>query len=639
MKPLFPRSNAGSTLIAVIVSMLVVSALVGVALSVTTANARAAKHSVVRAQEIAYADGVMEMLFDQWRYAFSTATSVADRTNGLSNSELQTILSAPTNTQLPPPANVTLVSWSVQAADPLLNALTASSATPTPENGTKSSLIQRLNYLATVTVTSSQPGSSQTYTLQRNFVRGGTNLFQNFYFGTQPNAEFHPGPNMYITGSVYIGGNLYTATSTIHFLQDVTFTGSQTLNYRSNDPRYGNTTPTINPSSGNNWNLQDPPHVGTAQKLFDFPMSTLDPNFTDDPISNDVDSDGNPNNNGYHELVETANTGYSDPLQLDPSLSERLVSAADYQIYISSTNALTIYKGTSTTPLATSAADYIAITGALTTNTALYDTRQGDNVRLATLNVGAITTAYKAGTITDNNGGSDGLTLFIQDTSAGTSVSTKLGATTVTSSKNRAVMLTNGGSLPYNSANNTGFSLVSPNPVYIQGDYNTGSAGATQPASNTATSTYNPPTVNPSPVVSGYSRSPAAVAADSINVLSNAWSNANSTSSGPNGNGPTATNTTVNAALIGGNVPTTTSSYSGGTENFTRFLEDWSSAYFTIYGCLAPLYDSEQATGTWSSARYSPPTRCWYYDTNLEDANPPGFHVAQTYQRGIRIVR
>jgi hypothetical protein len=639
MKALLPSSVRGSTLVVVIVAILVVSALVGAALTVTTANARMENHSTVRAQEIAYADGVMEMLYDQWRYAFSTSTTTSDRTNGLSNSELASILSAPNSTQLPVPPNVVLVSWSVQAADPMLNALTGTTATPTPESGTKSSTLQRLNYLATVQITSTSPGSPETYTLQRNFVRGGTNLFQNFYFGTQPNAEFHPGPNMYISGTVYIGGNLYTATSGMHFLQDVTFTGSMTLNYRSNDPRYGITAPTINPATGGNWNLQDPPHVGSAQKLFDFPMSSLDPNFTDDPISNDVDSDGNPNNDGYHELIETAVAGHSDPLQLDPLLSERLVTSADYQIYVNATNGLTIYKGTSTTPLTATSPDYIALNSALTTNMALYDPRQGDNVRLVSVNVGTLTTAYAGGQITDNNGGNDGLTLYIQDISAGTSVSTTLGGSPVTSNSNRAVMLTNGGNLPYNATNGTGFSVVTPNPVYIQGDYNSGYTGSTQPASNTATATYNPPTVNPSPVVSGYTRAPAAVAADSINILSNAWSNTNSTSSGPNGNGPQATNTTVNAALIGGTVPTTTGSYSGGTENFTRFLEDWSGAYFTLYGCLAPLYDSEQAKGTWSSARYSPPTRCWYYDTILEDNNPPGFRVAQTYQRGIRLVR
>jgi len=637
MKTFSSHSTAGSTLIVVMVTMLVVSALVGVALNVTTFNARMAQHSVVRAQEIAYADGVLESLFDQWRQALTTTTNTNDRNNGLTNAELQSILTVPTSSQLSPPPNVTLVSWSVQAADPLLSPLTASTATPTPENGTKSSLISRLNYLAAVTVQSSAPGSSGTVTVQRNFVRGGRNFFANFMFSAQPITEFHPGAPMYVNGTCYIGGDLYTATNNLHFLQDVSFTGSQYLTYRSNDPHA--ITPTITTGGlGDNWNLANPPHVGQSQKLFDVPFTSLDPNFTDDPISNDVDSDGNPNNNGYHEIIEEANTAYPDVLQLDPALSERLVNSADYRIYVNSANAVSIYKGTSTTPLLATSAEYVAINAALTTNTALYDQRQGDNVRTVSVNVGTIASAYSAGTITDNVNGNDGLTLYIADTSYGTSVSTKLGATTVTSSKSRAVKLTNGGKLPYNASNGTGFTVVSPNAVYIQGDYNTGYTGATKPATDTAT-TYTPPTVNPSPVVVGYTKAPAAVIGDAINILSNAWSDANSTSSGPSGNGPAATSTTVNCAILGGTVPTSTSSYSGGIENYSRFLEDWSGVNFTIYGALAPLYDSEQATGTWSSARYSPPNRCWYYDSLLQDSNPPGFHVARTYERGIRVIR
>jgi Tfp pilus assembly protein PilX len=640
MKTPILRPAAGSTLIAVIIAMVVVAGLVSVTLNTTTYNARMAKHSVDRAQMLAYADGIMEHLFDQWRNAIITVTNSTDRTQGLSNSSLASVLVAPTSTQLPPPTNISLVSWSVQAATPQLVALTATTDRPLAENGTKSSLLTRLNYLATVTVRTTAPGGSNTLTLQRNFVRGGKNFFSYFYFSTQPVTEMHPGPPMYISGTCYINGDLYTAQNSLHFLQDVTFTGSQFLNYRTNDSRYGSTTPDITSGGlGDNWNLTAPPHVGQSQKLFDVPFASLDPNFTDDPIANDTDSNSNPNDNGYREIIDEAVSGYTDPLQLDPSLTERLVSTADYRIVVNASNTVTIYKGTSTTALSTTGAEYTAIKNALTTNTALYDPREGDNVRTVTLDVGAITTAYSTGTITDNNNANDGLTFYIKDSSAGSSVTTNLGTTSVTSSRSRAVKLTNGAKLPYNTTNGTGFSIISPNPVYIQGDYNTGTTGSTKPASNTATS-YTPPVDTPSPTVSGYTKAPAAVLGDSINILSNSWSDANSTSSGPSGSGPTATSTTINCAMLGGNVPTTSSSYSGGVENFTRFLEDWSgSVYLTIYGAIAPLYNSEQAKGTWGSARYSPPQRRWYYDPLLQNNNPPGFHVARSYERGRRVVR
>ena len=65
------------------------------------------------------------------------------------------------------------------------------------------------------------------------------------------------------------------------------------------------------------------------------------------------------------------------------------------------------------------------------------------------------------------------------------------------------------------------------------------------------------------------------------------------------------------------------SNYSGGVENFPRFLEDWTGKSFTYYGSMVELYPSGQATGVWGSGNvYNPPNRNWYFDTNFY-ANPP----------------
>ena len=52
---------------------------------------------------------------------------------------------------------------------------------------------------------------------------------------------------------------------------------------------------------------------------------------------------------------------------------------------------------------------------------------------------------------------------------------------------------------------------------------------------------------------------------------------------------PNATNTTVNAGIISGIVPSGSGYYSGGVENFPRFLEDWSGKTFTYYGSMLEL--------------------------------------------------
>lgn len=633
-------SLAGSGLLAVLFTMTIVAGLIAIIYSVTNTQVTVTRRTASRAAAEAYADGVMESLYDQWRNAMISVTNATDRSGGLANSSLTSALAVPSSTTLPPPQGVSIASWSVIACTPLLAPTTNSSGRPVPENGTSSSLRVRLYYLATVTVNFSAPnGGVNTVTVQRPFVRGGRNLFDNFYFGTQQKTEFHPGPDMYVGGTVYVGGDLFTAHDSLHFTRDVTFTGTHTLDYRPEDPRYGTATqPLIGTGGlGNNWDLNNPPHYGAQQKLLDTPVASLDPNFLDDPSSNDTDSDSNQNNDGYHEIIEEKTGTGTDPLQLDSATSERLVTNADYRIYVDAANTVTIYKGASTTALSTSNSEYVAIRNAITTNRAIRDVREGDNVRVITLDVGQVRTAYNASTITDNMASGDGLLFYVKDTSVGTSVSSSVvnsstgTATAVTSSRQRGVKLVNGAQLPGSGSSLAkGFSLVTPNSVYIQGDYNTGSTSSSQPPSNTATS-YTPPVDNPSPCVTGYSRVPAAVVGDAVNVLSNNWNDANSLLGQSS---RVATSTTINTAIVAGSVPTTSSSYSGGIENFTRFHEKWTGQYLTLYGAIALLYNSEQATGLWNASDYSAPDRRWYYDTLLQDSNPPGFRVARTYERG-----
>ena len=630
------RRQAGAGLLVALFTIVLTSFVVATIFSVTNSHVSLARRTVDRATAVSYADGVIESLYDQWRQAMINVTTSADRNGGLANSALTSTLKAPTSSELPPPTGVGLSSWSVTACTPLLTPTTDAAGRPIAENGTRSRMRVRLYYVASATVQFRGPTGNNTANVQRVFVRAGRNLFDNFFFGTQPNIEFHPGPEMFVNGTVFVGGNLFTAHNSLNLLKDVTFTGSHTHDYRKEDSRSGKTKPDIG-SGGldDNWDINNPPRMGDDQKLFDTLTSSLDPNFTDDPISNDKDSDGNLNNDGYHEIIEeqvaVTDPKKPDPLQLDPVTSERLASNADYRIYVDAANNVNIFKGASTTALPASNSEYKAIAGALTTNTALRDVRDGDNVRVVTLDVGKITTAHKAAGVVDSVGGNDGYVFYLADKSGGTSVATQVvnsssgKSTAVTSSRSRGVKLVNGGTLP-----DVGLTVVSPNAVYIKGDYNTGSTGSTQPSSNTATS-YTPPKDTPSPVVGTYTRPPSAVAGDAVNILSNAWNDANSLL---DKSSREAKSTTINTAIVAGSVPTTTSSYSGGIENFARFHEDWSDSYFTVYGALALLYDSAQATRPWSAADYTPPQRRWYYDTLLQDNNPPGFRVARVYSRG-----
>lgn len=156
------------------------------------------------------------------------------------------------------------------------------------------------------------------------------------------------------------------------------------------------------------------------------------------------------------------------------------------------------------------------------------------------------------------------------------------------------IRLTNGAALPPN-----GLTIATPDPVYVQGNYNVSKNGTTVLNSNDTTYTQ-----------------PAAIIADAITLLSTAWNDSKSAQSVGN---RTAANTTVNAAFLTGNVATTANSYSGGVENFPRYLEDWGSATSTYNGSMVCMFNSRFATGAWSqtTSYYNPPTRAWAFDKNF----------------------
>jgi len=82
---------------------------------------------------------------------------------------------------------------------------------------------------------------------------------------------------------------------------------------------------------------------------------------------------------------------------------------------------------------------------------------------------------------------------------------------------------------------------------------------------------------------------------------------------------------------VTGNVETEGSGYSGGAENFMRFLERWSGRTLNFEGSLVCMWESEQATGEWryGSPQYTAPNRNWIYDIDLAHVPPAG--VTEVY--------
>ena len=167
-----------------------------------------------------------------------------------------------------------------------------------------------------------------------------------------------------------------------------------------------------------------------------------------------------------------------------------------------------------------------------------------------------------------------------------------------------------------------GLTIATPNPIYVRGNYNISTNNSTVPLPTTNTVMTRP----------------ASLVGDSITVLSAAWNDgAASSSIGSR----TAQPTTVNAAFLAGIVQTTNTgggSYSGGVENFPRFLENWSTKVFTYNGSMVVMFASNQAIRKWpgTGTVYNPPNRAWSFDNNFRDINklPPGAPVARALIRG-----
>jgi len=140
-----------------------------------------------------------------------------------------------------------------------------------------------------------------------------------------------------------------------------------------------------------------------------------------------------------------------------------------------------------------------------------------------------------------------------------------------------AVRVANGQQLP----SSDGFTVATPFPMYVRGNYNSQTPAGSSLGLNSTTYTY-----------------PAALMADAITILSTTWNDTVTT------NNPAPGDTTVNAAMLEGIVPSDKSipgDYSGGVENFLRLLENWNGHVLTYNGSIVVMFPSQYATSHWQN--------------------------------------
>ncbi len=211
-----------------------------------------------------------------------------------------------------------------------------------------------------------------------------------------------------------------------------------------------------------------------------------------------------------------------------------------------------------------------------------WDAREGKTVEPIDINIGALTAWNQTNTTAFQHSllGSNLTSVYVVDNRH------------LPANELGAVRVYNGLLLPPN-----GLTVATGRPLYVWKDYN-----EYDPANLGTTNTA--------------ATRPASLAADAVTILSDNWTDTNSTSTSRG-----AASTTVNAALLTGAVETTAGHYSGGMENFPRFLESWGLAnVFTYNGSMVKMFPSLYATNVWGQANvYDPPKRQWAFDAKFDD--------------------
>jgi hypothetical protein len=663
------NEESGSTIVLSIIVIAVLAMCVAGALDYTVQSLRDAQQSNARNQAVAAATGALDLAFMQWREACRQQENVVLTATAITTST-SVPWTAPSYTYLTGsnayggsfmnikgvsnPVVVTL--GAVNATDPnaISNAIAAMSGsgtpiqTPTPSNA-QSITLPTYSYLAKATATFQDllsKSGTNSVSVYRVFKKMTESPWQYAVFYNN-DLEVNPGATMNITGSVQTNGNLYTGGS--GGANNLTFLGP--VNYAKYWDPAGEFDPTDTAANGSTPVPPTPPPTGILPTAgpAQLPQNA---NLLGSPSSVNGLQDG------YHELIEpwppvTSPGVWSPSSATDPlgattnpdgttNPSERTFNQAGVRIMVTGTSrahpTVNIYDSsgnlcTSSSPAGStdlaiyntftaSTANNISVTThgntgtattAITTNASngtLYDAREGTTVNLTTLDISKITSALTTGGALF---GTNCNIIYIDDTYAPS-----------TGPGTNAVEIINGYNVPTN-----GVTIVSGNPVYIQGDFNTAPTAAAVANVRSNLSSSNPL----DPEAPGYTPQSCAIMADAVTILSNNWSNSVTSSM------PTPTNTTVNAAILSGNVTSAqagsgqTFTYSGGVENFPRFLENWSGVYFTYYGSMVELFTSMQGTGVWKTTGnyYNAPHRQWYFNVNYYQTPPPGTFKVISY--------
>ena len=433
------------------------------------------------------------------------------------------------------------------------------------------------------------------------------NTWAIFYNGV---LEFSYCAPMVVNGRVQANGPIYVGTSgsTVNGLTGLTFNGGVTSTTNIDAPNLdGSTTSTWDPATPSNWHttfnagsVENGPSVTTSMNmtnshvLIDFPNSDQ----TGPTYANNMTNSQMLYNEAQMVIVVTnAPTGSTN----NPTVLLTLQSTYNGQVPGADPAAVTyIYTNQSPASLSTNL-PFLSLTNMT------YDDRESKTNLFTQINVSNLSVWITAtnSPVQGKLSAASGIyptILFVAD------------RRNHTATQLPSVRLMNAAQLPAN--NNYGFSVATPNPLYVQGDYNTKTSAGSSTGTNNAYEV------------------PAALLSDSLTILSPNWNDSDGYASYSSGSSTfDAATMTINAAIVTGTVPSTdtsssTTTFSGGVHNLPRMLEDWTGVNLYLNTSIIRLWSSTMATNQWKyqGTYYNPPNRYFSFDNNfLNPAKvPPG---------------
>ena len=186
------------------------------------------------------------------------------------------------------------------------------------------------------------------------------------------------------------------------------------------------------------------------------------------------------------------------------------------------------------------------------------------------------------------------------------------------------LMLVNGNKIPnprfaYQDGTGVGTSIITNQQMYVRGHYNADGLSSTgSPTSPDNRGNY----------ATEGKEAPSALVADSITFLSPSWKD--TYNQGTELSDREAEYTEVSAAIMTGLVPSARENYSGGVENFPRFLEKWNNITFSLRGSMVAFFESEVGDEQWGKKDvdvYSPPNRSWGFNEMFKCNGRPEYDI------------